>query len=167
MADTFASFAGKVDRLTKDMTDDSLSHAMGKKAKELAKAAASADLGGDPKFSNWKPTLDTRYDIVGPGRISFHPSKRSAGPWTVAQTGRNQGNAGGFSGPGANRSTGATSRNKNGSLRKVRARKAKRWNGYTAGKQTASDAQAMIDKKLPPIGEEGFRKIVRKHFDMT
>jgi hypothetical protein len=90
MADTFASFAAKVDRFQHELGDDALGHALGKMAKEEAKKAASADLGGDDKFSGWaKAPLVTRYDIVGPGRVSFHPTPRSAGPWTVAERGRN------------------------------------------------------------------------------
>jgi hypothetical protein len=132
--DTFASFGARVGRFQESLKDDAISHALGKMAKTEATKAASADLGGDPKFSGWAPTLDTRYEIIGPGRISFHPTKRSAGPWTVAESGRNQGNASGVSGPGISQATGETSRTSSGALRKVRGRKSKRWNGRTRGK---------------------------------
>jgi hypothetical protein len=146
VADTFASFAGKVDRLQKDLGDDKLSHALGKMAKAEATKAASADLGGDPKFSGWAPTLDTRYDIVGPGRISFHPSRRSAGPWTVAESGRN-----GAAGPGI------------GS--KGRGGKRKRYNGRTRGKGTSDDALRAIDREAPKVADKEVAKAVRKFFD--
>jgi hypothetical protein len=168
MAETFASFAVKVDRFQKELSDDAQSHAIGKMAKEAAREAASADLGGDPAFSGWRRgapfELVTRYDIIGPGRVSFHPTPKSAGPWTVAESGRNQGNAGGFSGPGVNRSTGATARTKSGGVRKVRARGARRWNGRTQGKQTASDALALIDKRLPKLVDGYVGRAIRKIF---
>lgn len=143
------------------MTDDNVSHALGKMAKAQAVAAASADLGGDPKFSGWKPTLDTRYDIIGPGRISFHPSKRSAGPWTVAQEGRNNSGASGFAGPGINAKTGASALTKTG---KVRSRKSKKWNGTTQGKNTATSALKAIDKLLPSVVERLMKQQIRKIF---
>jgi hypothetical protein len=153
VADTFASFAGKVDRLQQDLADDKLSHALGKMAKAEATKAASADLGGDPKFSGWAPTLDTRYDIVGPGRISFHPSRRSAGPWTVAEHGR-----GTSVGPSLASSsltpTGRTAR-----------RKKKRNNGRTVGKNTATEALALIDRAMPRVVDAELARVVRRIFD--
>ena len=164
MADTLASFGRRVDTFQRELTDDALGHALGKMAKEEATNAASADLGGDPKFSGWAPTLDTRYDILEPGKVLLKPTPRSAGPWTVAEVGRNQGNASGFAGPGINRSTGLTARTKSGGIRKQRARGAKRWNGRTQGKQTASDAIAAIDKKAPKVVESQIGRAIRKAF---
>jgi len=164
MADTFASFGAKVARFQKELTDDATSHAIGKMAKIAATKAASSDLGGDPKFSGWAPTLDTRYDIVRPGVISFHPSKRSAGPWTVAQQGRNQGNAGGFAGPSINRKTGLTSLTKSGAVRRSRGARARRWNGTTRGKGTADTALAAIDKQVPKIVQQRIGRAISKTF---
>ena len=152
MADTFATLAAKVGRLEKELSDDARSHAIGKMAKEQATRAASADLGGDPKFSGWAPTLDTRYDIIGPGRISFHPSRRSAGPWTVAEHGRNT-----AAGPKAS----SSSLTATGRRRKVKAR---RYNGQTKGKQTASDALDLIDKALPKVVDKFVGQAIRKVF---
>ena len=134
MADTFASFAAKVDRFQHELGDDALGHALGKMAKEEAKRAASADLGGDDKFSGWsKAPLVTRYDIVGPGRVSFHPTPRSAGPWTVAQSGRKRGSR-------------------------------RRWIGRTQGKGTADDALNAIEPKVPKIAEQQVARAIRKVF---
>lgn len=162
MADTFGTFAVKLDQMRNGLTDDAVSHAMGKAAKKIAEREASADLGGDPKFSGWSARLDTRYDIVGPGKVLFKPTPRSAGPWTVATVGRNQGNAPGFAGPGVNRSTGLTARTKSGGVRKVRARRAKRWNGVTAGKGTADRAVARIESEVPKIVERHVRSVIRR-----
>jgi hypothetical protein len=146
MADTFASFARKVDQFGKALEDDAISHALGKMAKAEAAKAASADLGGDPKFSGWAPALDTRYDIVGPGRISFHPSKRSAGPWTVAQEGRNSAAGPSIGGKG-------------------RGGKRKRYNGRTRGKGTSDDALRAIAREAPKVADKEVAKAVRKFFD--
>jgi hypothetical protein len=85
----------------------------------------------------------------------------------VAEQGRNQGNAGGFSGPGINRSTGITSRTKSGAVRRVRARQSRRWNGATAGKGTASRAVAEMDRQLPRIADKAVLKVIRKRFTVT
>jgi hypothetical protein len=146
MADTFASFNAKVVKFQKELGDDAMGHALGKMAKEEATKAASADLGGDDKFSGWaKAPLVTRYDIVGPGRVSFHPTPRSAGPWTVAQSGRNQ-----AAGPAIG------SKGKRGSRR--------RWNGRTQGKGTADDALAAIEPKVPKLAEQQVARAIRKVF---
>ena len=152
MADTFASMARRIDRFEKELTDDAIGHALGKMAKDEARRAASADLGGDPKFSGWKPTLDTRYDIVGRGKVLLKPTARSAGPWTVAQFGRNA--AGGpVQGPMLTR-TGKVSR----------ARR-KRYNGQTKGKGTADSAIAAIDRMAPGVVDAQVVKAIRKTFD--
>ena len=153
MADTFASFNAKVGRFQKELTDTSLMHDIGKMAKSEATKAASADLGGDPKFSGWAPKLDTRYDIVGDGKVSFHPAgKRSAGPWTVAEFGRNQ-----TAGPSL-RSSSLTPTGRN---RKARAR---RWNGQTKGKNTATDALNAIEPKVPGLVDTHIGRAIRKTF---
>ncbi len=145
MAETFASFAAKVDKFQRELGDDALGHAIGKMAKSEAERAASADLGGDPKFSGWNAPLVTRYDIVGPGRVSFHPTPRSAGPWTVAQDGRNQAAGPAIGGKG-----------KRGSR--------KRWNGRTRGKGTADDALRAIEPKVPKLVETQIGRAIRKVF---
>jgi hypothetical protein len=159
--DTFTSLGQKIYKFEQSMTDDAVSHALGKMAKAQSVVAASADLGGDAKFSGWAPKLDTRYDVIGPGRISFHPSKRSAGPWTVAQEGRNNSGASGFAGPGINAKTGASALTKTG---KVRSRKSKKWNGTTAGKNTATSALKLIDKLLPRVVERLMKQQIRRIF---
>lgn len=156
MADTFASFAIKLGKLAKDLSGPQMKTLMtdlGVNAKKTAAAAVSVDLGGTG-FSGWAAPLDTTFDHIGNGAISFHPTKTGAGPWTVAQRGRNQGNASGFSGPGINHRTGITSRTKSGALRKVRATKGRRWNGTTMGKHTATKALDKIDSQTTTIVEK-------------
>jgi hypothetical protein len=153
VADTFASYGAKVSRFQKELTADATSHAVGKMAKEEAKKAASADLGGDPKFSGWAPILDTRYDIKGPGKIMFKPGRRAAGPWTVAEFGRNAGEGPRMVGPRLTRT---------GRVSKARQ---KRWNGRTAGKQTASDALKAIDGKVSGVVDKQVKSAIRKFFN--
>lgn len=150
-------------KITKDQAE---------KAQKIADRAAARDLGGDMAFSGWPRGNPIGLDETqikktrGDGHI-LTPTRSSAGPWTVADKGRNQGNASGFAGPGINRRTGRTSRTKSGALRKVRTTNARQWNGRTAGKGTAADAVAEMESALPKIADDGFRRVLRKHFDVT
>lgn len=152
--DTFASLAARVDKLGGSMKDPQLRKLMteiGVEAKKLATKAASADLGGDPKFSGWAPTLDTKFDHVGAGRISFHPTGRSAGPWTVAEFGRNQ-----AAGPRP-----LVRLTKTGKVSKARQR---RYNGRTQGKGTASDALKAIEPIVPKAVDKHVATSIAKFF---
>lgn len=136
--DTFASFANRVDKFVNGLSGSELKQVMtklGVEAKSDALKAASADLGGDPAFSGWPGELDTRFDHVGEGRVSFHPSRRSAGKWTVAQSGRNP----------------------------VRGKR--RYNGRTFGKGTADKAVARIESETPKRFEAELKKVLLKSFD--
>ncbi len=142
--DTFASYARRLDTFVNGLSGSELKQVMtkvGVEAKGDALSAASGDLGGDPAFSGWPGQLDTRFDHIGPGRISFHPTRRSAGKWTVAEHGRHA--AAGP--PGGKRS--------------------RRWNGRTRGKGTATKALAVIEAKTPDRIETEVRKVLRKAFD--
>lgn len=153
MADTFASLNAKIARLQKELGDDATMHAIGKMAKGEADKAAKGDLGSDGQFSGWPGALATRYDIVGKGRLSFHPSRRSAGRWTVAEYGRNA-----SQGPRLRSST-LTPTGRRRSAKAMR-----RWNGVTAGKNTASDAVAEIEKRVPKIVDQRVGRAIRKTF---
>lgn len=157
MVDTFVSFNAKVGRFQKSLSDDAMAHAVGKMAKHKAREAASADLGGDPAFSGWRRgrpvELRTRYDILEPGKIGFKPGNRgAAGPWTVAEFGRNS-----MAGP---RLVGPRLTKKG----KVSRAKTKRYNGRTAGKQTATTALKAIDAALPRLVDRQVGKAVRQFF---
>jgi hypothetical protein len=131
-----------------------LADKMGVRAKALAKEAASADLGGDNVFSGWpKAPLDTRYDHLSPGAIGFKPTRRAAGPWTVAEFGRNQAAGPRMVGP---RLT------KTGRVSKA---KAKRWNGKTEPKNTATKALEAIEREMPKVVDAEVTKAIRKFFN--
>lgn len=166
---SFADFGNAFDKMAKDIEQESktrIALQMATKAKAIAEAAAAADLGGDAKFSGWKPALDTHIKSIKDGYVMM-PTKSGAGPWTVAEKGRHHGSGGGFQGPGVNRSTGTTSRTKSGGLRKVRASKGTRWNGYTNPKHTATKAVERMENELFPIADIQIRRIEQRHFDVT
>lgn len=122
---------------------------VGRKLVPLAEKAAKADLGVDGGFSGWRRgrviQLQARANPSSNGSsLTVRPTRDSAGPFRVAETGRNRGEVGTFLGPGATR-TGGSVRTKTGKVRKTRARQAKRWNGVTAGKSTWSDAEALME----------------------
>lgn len=118
-------------------------------------AAVPADIG-DQSMSGWRrgAPIPVTASVQKEPNVAIVPTERSAGQWRVLETGRNQGNAGGLAGPGIS-ADGTTRRNKNGKVRKVRARKGRRWNGTTEGKDTWSDAADAVKKKYRGrMGEE-------------
>ena len=131
---------------------------VGKLAQGEGYRAAAGDLGGDPKFSGWRPWLELQVRPKKYGAAVI-PTRYSAGPWTVAQHGRNT--MQGF---------GNVRRTRDGDVRtlksgRVSVRKAKRWNGVTAGKGTADKAQARFDTLAEKVGEMELRVVTRRHFD--
>lgn len=170
---TWKSMSAFVDDLSKALTPAEIrkiTQAQAAAAQKIAAQAAARDLGSDRAFSGWRRSgplpLDTKIKTIKGGAVLM-PTRSSAGPWTVAEQGRNQGDAGGFAGPGVNVRTGLTARTKSGNVRKVRARQARRWNGTTRGKNTATDATSAMEKALPPIADAGVRLALRKRFDVT
>jgi len=134
---------------------------MGTEALSVASRHAASDLGGDRAFSGWRRgapiPLDTRLRS-GSGTepsIIMSPPKRSAGPWTVAEFGRNAAFGPRLTGPRLTKSG-----------RVSRARR-KRYNGRTAGKHTASNASREMAIKLPKIANKGIKAATRKRFDVT
>lgn len=169
---SMADFGADLAKLTQDLTTDEqrrITRIMGKQAQEIAGQQATHDLGGDKAFSGWNRgspiPLATHLKAGRHDETVLLP--KFAGGWTVAELGRNQGNAGGFAGPGINRRTGVTSRTKAGKVRKVRAARAKRWNGTTRGKATATHATDEMADKLPQIADREVLKVIRRRFDVT
>jgi hypothetical protein len=168
------AFRRDFDRMMDDLTGPDkrkITRAQGEEGQKIAARAAARDLGGDRAFSGWvrgNPIrLETQLRNARDFNTLITPTRGSAGPWTVAEFGRNQGNASGFSGPGINTRTGITSRTKSGAVRRVRARRARRWNGTTRPKDTATDALKVMEKELPKVADKAVRLIVRKRFDAT
>lgn len=167
---SFDAFKREIERFQRELEREQgreIRRKMGKQAQKIARRAAANDLGGDPAFSGWgrlgTKLIDKR-DIA----ILAPASRLDAARWTVAQEGRNAagGIGGRFQGPGVNMRTGNTSRRRDGGIT-IRRRGAVRWNGVTAGKNTADDAAAAMDDELPPIAERGVKLALRRHFDVT
>ncbi len=152
MPDTFASFARKLDVLVNGLSGPQLRAAMkrvGEAAQKDATKAASADLGGDPKFSGWAPRLDTRLVPKGDDSIVLQPTRTSAGPWTVAEFGRNS-----TAGPRA-----TVRLTKKGKVSRARQ---KRWNGRTEGKGTSTEATTVIARETPKRLENEVQRAIKK-----
>ena len=138
---------------------------VGKKLQPLINRAVAADIG-DLSMSGWRRS--GAIEIRGTSRVlSDHavivePEKPGKGPMAVLERGRNMGDAGGMAGPGIS-ADGTTRRNKNGSVRKTRARKAKRWNGTTKAKHTMSDASQLIKADAPGLIAKEVHKALAKH----
>lgn len=152
--------------LTKlDRTIERQRRNMGETIAEAAKPegyrAAARDLGGDPKFSGWRPWLELQVRTK-PWGATILPTRASAGPWTVAQFGRNT-----MAGPRTrlDRRTGNTRRLRSGRVSVVRTRR--RWNGVTAGKGTADDARQRFEKVAARVGEKEFKLVLKRHFDVS
>lgn len=167
MGESLAQFNQRMQRFYDDLEQDRLRRLygdLGEYAQKVAERQASSDLGGDPKFSGWAPVLDTKLRFTREAVI-MSPTRSSAGPWTVAEQGRNQGNVSGFFGPAMTRSGGTVGRTKSGGVRRTRARAGKRWNGRTEGKGTASRTVAEIERNVPPKVNRFVVTVTRKHFD--
>lgn len=175
---TLASYAAEVDKLNRDLEKKAVAEITLKQAqtaKGIALSEARSDLGGDSRFSGWRgrDLADMKIKKLR-GRSEGHilvPTRKSAGPWKVAEQGRNMGGAAGrggvgiYHGPGLNRKSGETSYTKTGRVRRTTFKK-KRWNGYTAGKNTASDARRKMESDLPKIAEKMAVKVTQRHFDV-
>jgi len=168
VAQSFADLDRKLGKVVADLNGE-VSRAglarVGRKVQGEIDRAVTADIG-DASMSGWR--RGGPIAVVGTSRvISDHavivePVKPAKGPMAVLERGRNQGNAGGMAGPGVS-SDGTTRRNKNGSVRKARARKAKRWNGYTQGKGTMGDASQAIKDKAPKLIAAEVHRALAKH----
>ena len=157
-----AAFQRDFDRMMGDLTGPEkrkITRLQGLEAQRIAAKAAAHDLGGDKAFSGWvrgNPIpLDTQLRNVSGGNTMLTPTRRSAGPWTVAESGRNSAAGPRLIGPRLTRT---------GRVSKARR---KRYNGRTRGKDTASEAVKEMGVKLPRIADAGVRQVIRKHFDMT
>jgi len=161
VADDFASMSTRfapVENMVSSPGLKRVADQIGVAAKKEAMKAELADIGPERGFSGWTMSagksggrkampLDTRYEHVRPGEILFHPTKRAAGPWTVAEFGRNTAAGPMMVGPKLTK-TGRVSKAKR-----------KRYNGKTEGKGTATDALKLIDRRTT--------KIVQSHVSVS
>ncbi len=140
--DTFGSFGSRLTKMGEQFSGPELTkivHAVAVKAQGDAESAVVATLGPLEGFSNWRRgkviKLGTKVVDSGVGVATLLPSGGSAGPWTVAESGRHP-----MSGPRI------TSGGKSG-VRKVSRARQKRYSGETSGFQTASKAHVLMAAK--------------------
>lgn len=152
VADTFSAVAQRFDALNRELTGEGatkVAQQLGKLGQGDAVKAVRNDWHRD-HIKNWrKAKFTTGVKVQSPGAVTVGPSNQGVGVWKVAEKGRHHGDSNRFQGPGVNVKTGETSRLKSGKLRTVKARKGRRWNGYTDPKGTWSDAEELIAKATP------------------
>ena len=141
--DTFATYQAKLAELQRTMSGSDLtrmSHTVAVQAQGDAADAVQSTLHG-PGFSGWRPgkviALTTKVTDTGIGRSVLLPAGASAGPWTVAESGRHP-----MHGPKI------TSGGKSG-IRKISRARVKRYNGETQGKGTTTRAHRTIAERTP------------------
>ena len=169
---TYASYAKALDRLKMDLSPREMrkvSKAMAERGEKIAANAARGAVGGDAKHSGWGFPLDTKVRPAGDSGVVMTPTRRSAGPWTEIEVGRNaSGGVGRFQGPGVNMRTGRTSRRRDGTVSTAnRRRTGVRYNGRTPARGAASDAVGQMERETPKIAEREIKRIIRKRVDLT
>ena len=170
---SFAAFGAEIEKMRKELEAGEkrkITRAQAEAGQKIADRMAARDLGSDRAFSGWKRgdpiPLDTHIKTTRSNGAVLLPE--FAGGWTTAEKGRHhEGGVGRFQGPSINMRTGRTGRTKSGGIRAGRARSGVRWNGMTEGKHTASDAVKAMERELPKIADDGVRRVLRKHFDVT
>jgi hypothetical protein len=150
------------DRLRRIMRD------VGMESKGDVDKAVRSDLG-DLSMSGWRRgrpiQITGRFDLGRrAGDVEISPQKRARGPMRVLEQGRNKGSGFGFAGPGINTRTGVTSFTASGRVRQQRSRRGRRWNGYTAGKGTWSDAVKIMERQTPPRVAKAVRRALVQTF---
>ena len=137
--DSLAGLARKVQRIEKELSDESLMRAVGMKGKQIGNSAIQSAAGGDLALSNWRRgrplNLAVRFDNVNPSTLEIGPRPRARGPVRVLTDGR-----------------------KAGTSRRGRPVSSSR------GKGTWDKASAEMDRELPDVARKHTSKVLRKHF---
>lgn len=139
MTDSLAGLARKVQRLEKELSDDSLMKAVGVKGKQIGNQAIQSAAGGDLALSNWRRgrpvNIGVRFDNVNPQTLEIGPRPRGRGPVRVLTDGR-----------------------KAGVSKRGRPVSASR------GKGTWDRASAEMERELPDVARKHTSKVLRKNF---
>ena len=161
MADSLADFERKLRDLEKGMTTR---QAMGRVGSAVQGEIDNAVRGTlrDLSMSGWPGDIVGSHRVLDDESVLVQPVKAMKGRMAVLERGRNRGNAGGLAGPGIS-ADGTTRRNANGAVRRVRARRGRRWNGYTQPQGTMTDASQRIADKAPPLIAVEVRRAIVKH----
>ena len=134
---------------------------VGLEAKEQAAKAVQSEGSrrgslGDQSMSNWRRgnpfKIGARFDIEGT-TVSVTPDRRASGPWRVLEEGRASGGSFDMVLVGRARKDGTR-----------RGRSRGRNQGGTTGKRTWSDAEKLIEAKVPPVAIEASWEAMRKRW---
>lgn len=138
VADSFGSFARKVDKISRELTDESMLRSVGMAGKRIGTEAVTRDIG-DLSMSNWRRgrpiNLGARFDVLGDNSVEVSPRRGGRGPMRVLNDGRK---------PGVSR----RGRPVSGSR----------------GKGTWSDATQAMERELPKVAHQHVTKVLRRHF---
>jgi len=158
------AFAIQMDAMGAAMTGKDLDAVLtkaGTEAKEQAANAVKAEGSrrgslGDQSMSNWRRgnpfKIGARYDIEGT-TVSVTPDRRASGPWRVLEEGRSSGGSFDMVLVGRARKDGTR-----------RGKSRGRNQGGTTGKRTWSDAERLIEAKVPPVVIESAWEVMRKRW---
>ena len=138
-ADSLAGLARKVQRIEKELSDDSLMKAVGVKGKQIGNQAIQSAAGGDLALSNWRRgrpiNMGVRFDTVNPSTLEIGPRPRGRGPVRVLTDGRKAG-----------------------------VSKRGRPVSGSRGKGTWDRASAEMERELPDVARKHTSKVLRKNF---
>lgn len=155
---TFDQFAAKLQRLDRALDGPDKARLLtdlGVRAKADVTEAVEADLG-DRSMSHWRRgdpiDLASRFDVAGDA-VTVTPTPRTRGPWRVMEDGRRPGGAFDLVQVGRRRKDGTR-----------RARSRGRNQGATEGKQTWTEAAALIEDRTPKRVHEAVQRALRQIF---
>ena len=159
MADTFESYARRLDKLNRSLSGpdmEKLLATVGMAAKKDAAEAVAGDLG-DHSMSHWRRgapiPIEARFDVVSDNVVEVTPSKRTRGPWRVLEEGRKGGAATDLVQVGRRRKDGTR-----------RGKSRGRNQGATSGKATWSDGEALMASRTPGRVNDEWQKALRSAF---
>jgi hypothetical protein len=132
-----AQFTAKVNRLERDLTDETMLNSVGMKGKQIGTSAITSAIG-DTSLSNWRRgrpiDMKSRFDVKG-SAVVIGPNRRGQGPTRVLNDGR-----------------------KAGVSRKGRPVSSSK------GRGTWDKAQDEMERELPKVANQHAVKVIRKHF---
>lgn len=156
---SFKEYQARIEKLQRALEGPELEkvlHELGKGAKGDAVKAVQADIK-DTSMSNWRRgapiEIAARYDQVAENAIDVGPERKNRGPWRVLEDGRQAGGAYDLVQVGRRRKDGTR-----------RGKSRGRNQGATEGKQTWTDAVAIMDSETPKRVAKEHDKVLRDIF---
>lgn len=156
-------FAAKLDGIANDLSAQGMKKALeqvGEKGVDIADRAVKNDIG-DMSMSGWRRgnpfNIASDAKPLGDSGVEIAPQRKVRGPMRVLEEGRRSYVA------GDRRQSGVRTRKSDGAVM-AKTRRVKRNTSATSGKQTWSDATAVMEKQLPIIVRDAVRESLGKRF---